>query len=74
MFLTAGCLALVVGSACYSNGVLYCSDLQVGNLPTCQEFNRQTQAAMDRAKARGCMSQDGSTSSCVWDGPQIPTR
>lgn len=74
-FMSAGCFALAMAgqSACYSGTTLYCSDVPVGSLPTCQEWNRQTQAAMEQMKKSGCMSQDGSSSSCAWIGPKLPT-
>jgi hypothetical protein len=28
---------------------------------------------MEQMKKSGCMSQDGSSSSCAWIGPKLPT-
>lgn len=72
--ISAGCMALAMsgGVACYSGSTLYCSDILIGSLPTCTEWNRQTQEAMEQMKKSGCMSQDGSSSSCAWIGPKLP--
>lgn len=75
MFLATGCFALAMSGqvACYSGTAIYCSDQNYGlPVPTCAEWNRQFQAAEDAMKKSGCMSQDGSSSSCVWTGPQLP--
>jgi hypothetical protein len=73
-FIGAGCMALAMsgGVACYSGQTLYCSDVQNGSFPTCTEWNRRMQAAMEQMKRSGCMSQDGSSSSCAWIGPALP--
>lgn len=73
-FIGAGCVALAMSGAvaCYSGSTLYCSDVQIGSLPTCAEWNRQVLAAQEAMKKSGCMSQDGSSSSCAWIGPKLP--
>jgi hypothetical protein len=73
----AGCILLATPGpsgnvACYSGYTLYCSDVQVGALPTCAEWNHQFIVAQDAMKKSGCMSQDGSTSTCAWIGPTLP--
>ena len=75
MMIASGCVALALagGAACYSGTTLYCSDVPVASLPTCTEWNRQVLAAQEAMKKSGCMSQDGSSSSCAWIGPKLPT-
>ena len=72
--LSAGCVALAMSGqvACFSGQTLYCSDMPIGFLPTCTEWSREVAAAQDQMKRSGCMSQDGSSSSCAWIGPQLP--
>ncbi len=66
-------MALVMNGAiaCYSGTTLYCSDVQIGSLPTCSAWNRQFMAAQDAMKKSGCMSMDGSSSTCPWIGPML---
>ena len=75
MFIASGCIALMMSGhvACYSGTTLYCSDQNFNlPIPTCAEWNKEWQMAIDAAKQSGCMSQDGSTSSCVLTAPQLP--
>lgn len=67
---TSGCIALVVGVLCYSGGPegakVYCSDQPIPATFTCLEWNDMMTAQIEAGKRSGCMSQDGSSSSCVF--------
>lgn len=76
MISATGCLALLAyGMAvCFSPGsdgrpVIYCSDTPVSGVPTCEDYNRRMSAEIERMKRTGCMSQDGSSSSCAFTAP-----
>ena len=77
LFTAVGCFALAINGqvACYSGTTIYCSDQNIGlQVPTCTEWDKQVQTEMERQKMSGCMSQDGSSSSCAWNGPHIPSH
>ena len=75
--LTTGCLGLLTGMLCYyttSGGDLRvtCSDTPMPRTFTCKEYHDQISARIEAGKRMGCMSQDGSTSSCLFTMPSPP--
>lgn len=74
--MTAGCVALLVGSMCYSgdgkNVRITCSDQPMPGVFTCKEWNAMMAAQMEAGKRMGCMSADGSSSSCLFPMPTPP--
>jgi hypothetical protein len=70
----SGCVTLAIaGMLCFSGiGVetkIYCSDNPILGVMTCEQWNAAFNAQIEAAKRSGCMSQDGSSSSCTFTMP-----
>jgi hypothetical protein len=72
----SGCIAIAAGNLCFSaNGdgaKIYCSDFPMTGTFTCKEYNAVIEAETEAAKRSGCISADGSTSTCAFQMPNPP--
>ncbi len=76
MMMTASCISIAVGMICYSsdgNGTkITCSDIPMQGTFTCKEWNDLMNTQVEAGKRNGCMSPDGSSSSCLFVLPHPP--
>lgn len=76
MMMTTGCIAIAMGMVCYSGDSsgtkITCSDLPMQGTFTCKEWSDMLNTQIEAGKRSGCMSQDGSSSSCMFVLPHPP--